>query len=113
MWVLGCAAPNPAPALARVRVHSRQRFSFKCHRRKIAEVEHVYPVNAIAVHPVYSTFATGGCDGYVCTWDPDKRRRVWQFHQFPASVAALSFNHDGSMLAIASSYTFEMGDQPR
>ena len=29
---------------------------------------------------------------------------------FPTSIAALAFNHDGTELAIASSYTFEEGD---
>lgn len=31
---------------------------------------------------------------------------------FPGnSIAAMDFNHDGSLLAVASSYTFERGDQ--
>ena len=58
-------------------------FAFKCHRRKVADVDHVYPVNALAFHPVFGTFATGGCDGYVCTWDPVNKRRIWQYHQYP------------------------------
>ena len=61
-----------------------KKFAFKCHRRKVGEVEHVFPVNTIAFHPVYGTFATGGCDGIVCTWDAVSRRRVWQFKQYPA-----------------------------
>ena len=28
---------------------------------------------------------------------------------YPTSIAALAFSHDGSMLAVASSYTFEQG----
>jgi cell cycle arrest protein BUB3 len=61
-----------------------KKFAFKCHRRKVGEVEHVYPVNSIAFHPVFGTFATGGCDGIVCTWDAVNRRRVWQFKQYPS-----------------------------
>ena len=30
---------------------------------------------------------------------------------FPTSIASLSFNHDGTMLAVASSYTFEEGEK--
>lgn len=87
-----------------------KKFAFKCHRRKVGEVEQIFPVNSIAFHPGFGTFATGGCDGMVCTWDAEHRRRVWQFKQYPSSVAALDFNHNGSLLAVASSYTFEQGD---
>ena len=31
--------------------------------------------------------------------------------RFPTSIASLSFNHDGTMLAVASSYTFEEGEK--
>ena len=41
-------------------------YAFKCHRTKIDQDQVlVYPVNAIAFHPVFGTFATGGCDGIV------------------------------------------------
>jgi cell cycle arrest protein BUB3 len=38
-----------------------KRYAFKCHRQG----ETVYPVNCIAFHPRYGTFASGGCDGAV------------------------------------------------
>ena len=31
--------------------------------------------------------------------------------KFATSIAALAFNHDGSQLAIAASYTFEEGER--
>lgn len=34
------------------------KYAFKCHRK----ADQVFPVNAMAFHPVYGTFATGGCD---------------------------------------------------
>ena len=37
----------------------KKKYAFKCHRQKEEAVEKVYPVNAIAVHPSYGTFATG------------------------------------------------------
>ena len=34
----------------------------------------------------------------------------YPYSKYPTSIAALSFNHDGSRLAIASSYTYEKGE---
>ncbi len=45
------------------------------------------------------------------TWDGLAKKRVCQFRRFPTSISALDFNHDGSQLAIASSYTFEEGEK--
>jgi cell cycle arrest protein BUB3 len=40
----------------------KSKYAFKCHRIKNDETgELVYPVNAIAFHPIHRTFATGGC----------------------------------------------------
>lgn len=35
-----------------------------------------------------------------------------QISGYPTSVSALAFSRDGRTLAVASSYTFEHGDQP-
>ena len=37
-----------------------RKYAFKCHRRSEAGRDLVYPVNAIAFHPLFGTFATGG-----------------------------------------------------
>lgn len=89
----------------------KRKFAFKCHRVKVDSTDTIYPVNAIAYHSKYGTFATGGCDGVVNIWDPVNRKRICQLHRYPTSVASLAFNHDGSMLAIASSYTYEEGEK--
>jgi cell cycle arrest protein BUB3 len=76
----------------------------------------IYPVNAIAFHPKFGTFATGGADGTVVFWDAENKKRLTSLTKFAStSVAALAFNHDGTELAVASSYTFEEGerDHPR
>ena len=87
-------------------------FAFKCHRSKGADgIDTVYPVNAIAFHKGFGTFATGGCDGFVNVWDGQNRRRISQMPQFPTSVAAIAFNDPGKLVAIASSYTFEEGEK--
>lgn len=89
----------------------KKSYAFKCHRGKVDDQVRIYPVNAIAFHPTFGTFATGGCDGLVNLWDGDNKKRITHLRQFPTSIAALDFNHDGSVLAIASSYTYEEGEK--
>mmetsp|Transcript_19251 Transcript_19251/g.24818 ORF Transcript_19251/g.24818 Transcript_19251/m.24818 type:complete len:392 (+) Transcript_19251:118-1293(+) len=84
----------------------KKMYAFKCHR----EGDLVYPVNCIDFHAKFGTFATGGCDGSVVVWDGENRKRLSSF-KVPTSVAAMCFNHDGSQLAVASSYTFEDGER--
>ncbi|XP_063687834.1 mitotic checkpoint protein BUB3-like [Bolinopsis microptera] len=89
----------------------KKKYAFKCHRIKEEGMETIYPVNTISFHRRYNTFATGGCDGFVNIWDSENKKRLCQLHRLPTSIASLSFNDDGNMLAIASSYTFELGDK--
>lgn len=88
-----------------------KKYAFKCHRVN----DTVYPVNAIAFHPIHGTFATGGADGTVVMWDAANKKKLSSIAKCPTSIAALAFNGDGTRLAIASSYTFEEGerDHPR
>ncbi|KAF2542942.1 hypothetical protein F2Q68_00032292, partial [Brassica cretica] len=88
-----------------------KKYAFKCHRKSEAGRDIVYPVNAIAFHPIYGTFATGGCDGFVNIWDGNNKKRLYQYSKYPSSIAALSFSRDGQLLAVASSYTFEEGEK--
>ncbi len=44
-------------------------------------------------------------------WDGFSKKRLCQLHPYPSSIAALAFNHSGTLLAIASSYTFEQGEK--
>jgi cell cycle arrest protein BUB3 len=82
-------------------------YTFKCHRIENT----VYPVNCLAFHPVHGTFATGGCDGFVNIWDGRNKKRLAQFPSYPTSISSLCFSNDGSMLAIAASYSFEEGEK--
>jgi cell cycle arrest protein BUB3 len=59
----------------------------------------------------YGTFATGGCDGVVNVWDGENKKRLAQFLTYPTSIAAVAFSEDATVLAIASSYTFEEGEK--
>jgi len=90
----------------------KKKYAFKCHRVKESGTELIYPVNAISFHNSYNTFATGGSDGFVSIWDGFNKKRLCQFRQYPTSIASLSFSHDGSVLAIASSYMYEMETHP-
>ncbi|KAM0907824.1 hypothetical protein ACQ4PT_015859 [Festuca glaucescens] len=87
-----------------------KRYAFKCHRLNEGGRIVVYPVNAITFHPSYGTFATGGADGFVYTWDGESQKKLFQYPKYETSIAALSFSRDGSLLAVASSYTHEKGN---
>ncbi len=87
------------------------KYGFRCHRQGKGDGETVYPVNTLAYHPL-GTFASGGCEGTVCIWDAQNKKRLASFSGYPDSIASLSFNASGDLLAIASSYTFEDGERP-
>jgi len=89
----------------------KKKYAFKCHRKTVGKTQTLFPVNAIAYHRTYGTFATGGCDGFVNVWDGNSKKRICQYQPYATSIAALSFNADGSLLAVASSYTFEEGEK--
>lgn len=90
---------------------SKKSYAFKCHRGKVDDQTYIYPVNALAFHRTYGTFATGGCDGVVNLWDGDNKKRITHLPKYPTSISALDFNHDGSVLAVAASYTYEEGEK--
>jgi len=43
--------------------------------------------------------------------DGANRKRICQLPKYPTSIASLAFNENGTLLAIASSYTFEEGEK--
>ncbi|EPE28383.1 WD40 repeat-like protein [Glarea lozoyensis ATCC 20868] len=91
-----------------------RKYAFKCHRQPDPEgdgTDIVYPVNALAFHPVYGTFASGGGDGVVALWDANAKRRIRQYQKYPQSVAALGFSSDGKFLAIGVCPGFENGQE--
>ena len=99
-----------------------RKYAFKCHRTTTTEknedgnggneettVDLVYPVNALAFHPVHGTFASGGGDGTVALWDAEAKRRMKQYQKFPDSVHCLAFSADGRYLAVGVGPGFEDG----
>jgi cell cycle arrest protein BUB3 len=90
-----------------------RKYAFKCHRQSAPDEEGggdvVYPVNALAFHPVYGTFASAGGDGTVALWDAEAKRRMRQYQRFPNSIAAVDFSRDGKFLAVGVCPGFETG----
>lgn len=95
---------DPAPNV------QEKKYAFKCHRQTIDEVDHVWPVNALAFHPVYSTFASAGSDGTVSIWDHKVKKRLRQYPKFNNPVSAVTFNKDGTKLAMGVCYTWDEGE---
>ncbi|EOD43260.1 putative nuclear pore complex subunit protein [Neofusicoccum parvum UCRNP2] len=88
-----------------------RKYAFKCHRQNLDGVDTVFPVNALAYHPHFGTFASGGGDGVVALWDGIAKRRIRQYQRYPSSIAALSFSDDGKHLAVGVSPGFEDGQE--
>lgn len=86
-----------------------RKYAFKCHRQSVDDVDVVYPVHAIAFHPIQGTFATGGGDGVVAIWDAVAKRRIRIYPKLEASVASLSFSSNGKFLAVGISPELEEG----
>jgi len=87
-----------------------KKYAFKCHRQTIDDVDHVWPVNALAFHPTYNTFSSGGSDGTVSIWDHKVKKRLRQYPKFNNAVSSLAFNCDGTKLAMSLSYTWDDGE---
>jgi cell cycle arrest protein BUB3 len=90
-----------------------RKYAFKCHRQAAPDGDGdiVYPVNALAFHPVHGTFASGGGDGTVALWDAEAKRRLKQYQKFLGSIAAAAFSADGRLLAAGVCPGFETGQE--
>jgi cell cycle arrest protein BUB3 len=109
---IGISPPPPSlSTTAAAAPLNTKKYAFKCHR--VNDI--IYPVNYIVFHPIHGTFATGGADGTVVTWDGNNKKKIANIVKLQNSIACLAYNFDGSELAMASSYTFEEGerDHPR
>ncbi|KAJ6546983.1 WD40-repeat-containing domain protein [Mycena capillaripes] len=114
---------DPSPAT------QNKKYAFKCHRQTVDDVDQVYPVNALAFHPVYrffwsffyidltvplsryNTFASAGSDATVSIWDHKVKKRLRQYPKFNNAVGALAFNCDGTRLAVGVGYNWDMGEK--
>ncbi|XP_021299564.1 mitotic checkpoint protein BUB3.3 isoform X2 [Herrania umbratica] len=83
-------------------------YVFRCHPKSRDGRHHLVPVNDIAFNPFISgAFVTGDNEGYITAWDAKSRRRLFELPRCSNSVASLSYNHEGQLLAVASSYTYQ------
>ncbi|KAJ4972836.1 hypothetical protein NE237_006010 [Protea cynaroides] len=81
---------------------------FRCHPKSRDGMHHYVTVNDIVFHPHrYGAFVTGDNDGYAIMWDAKSRKRLFEFPKYSSSVASLSYNSEGQILAVASSYTYQ------
>jgi cell cycle arrest protein BUB3 len=82
-----------------------QKYAFKSHKIVDKAYKEVCttPINAVAFHPRYGTFFTGGSDSIVCLWDLKAKKRLKQYQKLPQAVVTLDVNSSGSTLAIGTS----------
>ncbi|KAJ9174219.1 hypothetical protein P3X46_017269 [Hevea brasiliensis] len=87
-------------------------YTFRCHPKFKDGRAHLVSINDIVFNPlVCGTFVSGDNDGYIITWNNESKRRLYEFPRYPNSVASLSFNQGGELLAIASSYTYQEANE--
>jgi len=87
-----------------------KKYAFKCHRQTVDKEDHVWPVNALAFHPIYNTFASAGSDGTVSIWDHKSKKRLRQYNKYQTAVPSVAFNCDGTKLAVGVSYNWDEGE---
>ncbi|KNA20866.1 hypothetical protein SOVF_048490 [Spinacia oleracea] len=93
-------------------------YTFRCDPKSKKGKYHLVTVNDIAFNQFLpGVFVTGDYAGHVIAWDGSSRKRLLELPRYPNSVASLSYNHTGELLAVASSYTYqeanEIEDQPQ
>ncbi|EIN08222.1 WD40 repeat-like protein [Punctularia strigosozonata HHB-11173 SS5] len=96
---------DPSPEM------QQKKYAFKSHRQTIDDVDHVWPVNALAFHPTYNTLASAGGDGTVSMWNHELKKRIRQYNKYNSSVSSVAFNSDGTKMAVATSYGWEAGEE--
>ena len=78
-----------------------QKYAFKCHRKDVDGMDVVYPIHAMAFHPIYGTFASAGGDAHCSLWDPTAKKRIRQY-VLPSPLSAVAFSAMGDIMVIAS-----------
>ncbi|XP_027914327.1 mitotic checkpoint protein BUB3.3 [Vigna unguiculata] len=87
-------------------------YIFRCHPKSKDGRHYLVSVNDIAFSPlVCGIFVTGDNEGYVTMWDAGSKRRLMELPRCSNSVASLSYNHVGELLAVASSFTYQEANE--
>uniref|UniRef100_A0A804KHL5 Mitotic checkpoint protein BUB3.3 n=1 Tax=Musa acuminata subsp. malaccensis TaxID=214687 RepID=A0A804KHL5_MUSAM len=80
---------------------------FRCHPKSKSGRCHLVTVNDIGFHPCSDTFVTGDNEGYAIIWDIQSKKRLYELPRYPCSVASLSYNHSGQLLAVSSGCIYQ------
>ncbi|XP_057949851.1 mitotic checkpoint protein BUB3.3 isoform X2 [Malania oleifera] len=89
-------------------------YTFRCHPKSKNGRDHLVAVNDIVFNPLTSSIlVTSDNEGYICAWDSQSRRRIFELARCPSSVASLSYNNGGQLLAIAASYSYQEANETR
>ncbi|KAL0358124.1 UNVERIFIED_CONTAM: Mitotic checkpoint protein BUB3.3 [Sesamum calycinum] len=87
-------------------------YAFRCHPKDKNGRHHLIAVNDIAFHPfLCGVLVTGDNEGHATIWDVLNRKRLLELPRYPNSVASMAYNHEGQLLAVASSYTYQEADE--
>ncbi|KAL8137758.1 hypothetical protein V2J09_003759 [Rumex salicifolius] len=82
-------------------------YAFRCLPKLKNGKNHHVAVNNITFNPViHGAFVTGDYEGHVIGWDAQSRKRLFELPKYPNSVASLSYNYTGELLAVASSHSY-------
>ncbi|KAK1415971.1 hypothetical protein QVD17_31759 [Tagetes erecta] len=91
---------------------SNDEYAFRCFPKAKYKRHNIAAVNDIVFSPlIYGALVTGDNDGYVTIWNAQSRKRIVDMPKFENSIASLSFNFDGQLLAVASSYTLQEANE--
>ncbi|KAD2804100.1 hypothetical protein E3N88_37477 [Mikania micrantha] len=83
-------------------------YVFRCIPKAKEKRHNMASVNDIAFSPsTPGAFITGDNDGYVTIWNAQSKKRVFDMPKYENSIASLSYNLDGQLLAVASSYAYQ------
>ncbi|KAI7825699.1 WD40-repeat-containing domain protein [Gamsiella multidivaricata] len=97
---------------------STRDFLLMVSRNETVNPPSIFPMNAIAFHPVYHTFVTGSSNGWVASWDQFNIKKLAEIVPAASSsslsanlgpVSALAYSCRGEYLAIATGDTFDSG----
>lgn len=87
-------------------------YIFRCHPKSTDKNLHLVSVNDIVFNPLIdSAFFTGDNEGYVSAWNAQSKKRILELPRYPNSVASVSINHKGQLLAVAASYTYQEANE--
>lgn len=84
-----------------------KQFAFRCHRKKLTDVQFVFPVNSLLFKPNSNILFTGGADGCVSCWSLEDRRKVRQFNKIDEKSVVKMAGGDRVLFVATSDDSFK------